>query len=106
MLLPFFFVAFPNSLQFPNYTGETLVATVLLCISTLMLAASIYGGFMGRLTPRERLFMLSGPLASLLYYAERDAWTAWLPIVLMIGFLLYRLKCRSAARALAEERQT
>jgi len=99
MLLPFFFVAFPNSLRFPNYSGETIVATLLLCVSTLMLAASIYGGFMGRLTPRERLFMLSGPLASLLYYAERDAWAAWLPIVLLVGFLLYRLKRRPARAA-------
>ncbi|HEX6317506.1 MAG TPA: TRAP transporter fused permease subunit [Burkholderiales bacterium] len=96
MLLPFFFVAFPNSLRFPDYTADTLVATVLLCVSTLMLAASIYGGFLGRLTGRERLFMLSGPLASLAYYREGEAWMAWLPIVLLAGFFFFRLKRRAA----------
>lgn len=90
MLLPFFFVAFPNSLQFPNFTAETLVATVLLCVSTLMLAAAIYGGFMGRLSKAERVFMLSGPIASLIYYDLRDPWVAWLPLVLLIGFWLFR----------------
>jgi TRAP-type uncharacterized transport system fused permease subunit len=99
MLLPFFFVAFPNSLRFPDYTADTLVATVLLCVSTLMLAASIYGGFLGKLTGRERLFMLSGPLASLVYYSQRDAWMAWLPIALLAGFFLFRLKRRAVARA-------
>ncbi len=90
MLLPFFFVAFPNSLQFPNFTVETLVATVILCVSTLMLAAAIYGGFMGRLSKAERVFMLSGPIASLVYYDLRDPWVAWLPVVLLIGFWLFR----------------
>jgi len=96
MLLPFFFVAFPNSLQFPNYTAETLIATVLLCVSTLMLAAAIYGGFMGRLTKGERLYMLSGPAITLVYYALREAWLAWLPIVLLIGFWLFRRARRRA----------
>ena len=96
MLLPFFFVAFPNSLQFPDYTTETLIATVLLCVSTMMLAGAIYGGFMGKLTKGERLYMLSGPLASLYYYHSREPWLAWLPIMLLIGFCLFRLARRRA----------
>lgn len=96
MLLPFFFVAFPNSLQFPNYTAETLVATLQLCIGTLMLAAAIYGGFMGRLGTRERLYMLSGPIAALTYYVVRDPWLAWLPAVLLTGFWLFRRGTRRA----------
>lgn len=99
MLLPFFFVAFPNSLRFPDYTADTLVATLLLCVSTLMLGASIFGGFMGRLTTRERLFMLTGPLASLVYYQQRDAWMAWLPVALLAGMLVFRLKRRRVAKA-------
>jgi TRAP-type uncharacterized transport system fused permease subunit len=102
MLLPFFFVAFPNSLQFPNFTAETLVATALLCVSTLMLAAAIYGGFMGRLSKAERIFMLSGPIASLVYYDLRDPWVAWLPVVLLIGFWLFRrARRRDLAKAAA-----
>ncbi|HSO06967.1 MAG TPA: TRAP transporter fused permease subunit [Pelomicrobium sp.] len=101
MLLPFFFVAFPNSLQFPNFTAETLVATVLLCVSTLMLAAAIYGGFMGRLSKAERIYMLSGPIASLVYYDLRDPWVAWLPVVLLVGFWLFRRARRRELRKAA-----
>ncbi len=101
MLLPFFFVAFPNSLRFPDYTAETLIATVLLCVSTLMLAASIYGGFLGRLSVGERLFMLSGPSAALAYYAQGSAWLAWLPVALLATFAAFRLKRRSVPKVMA-----
>lgn len=68
ILLPFFLVAFPNSLQFPNFTHGTLVATALLCISTIMLSATIYGGFMGKLNSAERGFMLLGPMLRRIHY--------------------------------------
>ncbi|GIX28253.1 MAG: C4-dicarboxylate ABC transporter [Burkholderiales bacterium] len=102
LLLPFFMVAFPNSLQFPNFTGETLVATGLLCISTLMFSAAVYGGFMGRLKTGERIYLLSGPIAALLYYEWRNPWISMAPLVLLIGFWIYRRsKRRMMAKAVA-----
>ncbi|MGN2393258.1 hypothetical protein, partial [Pelomicrobium sp. G1] len=102
LLLPFFMVAFPNSLQFPNFTGETLVATGLLCISTLMFSAAVYGGFMGRLKTGERIYLLSGPIAALLYYEWRNLWIGMAPLVLLIGFWIYRRsKRRMMAKAVA-----
>jgi len=90
MLLPFFMVAFPNSLQFPNLTAETLINTGLLCVSTVMFAATIYGGLIGRLTTTERTYMLLGPLFTVLYYNHLDAWMAWVPVALLLGFFVYR----------------
>lgn len=102
MLLPFFLVAFPNALQFPNFTAETLIASGLLCVSTLMLSAAIYGGFMGRLNAAERAYMLSGPIAALTYYEWRDPWLSWAPPTLLIGFYVYRrFKKRAIPKAVA-----
>lgn len=94
MLLPFFMVAFPNSLQFPNFTADTLINTGLLCVSTVMFAATIYGGLVGRLSTTERTYMLLGPLFTLLYYNLLVAWMAWLPVVLLLGFFVYRVIAR------------
>ena len=96
MLLPFFMVAFPNSLQFSNVTVGTLVAAGLLCISTLMLSAAIYGGFVGRLGKLERIYMLTGPVATLAYYEWRDPWISWLPPVLLLTMYAYRKLKRRA----------
>jgi len=90
MLLPFFLVAYPNALRFPDFTAETLIATVLLCISTAMLAATIYGGFMGRLNATERSFMLLGPLFTLAFYEWGVPWLAWMPGALLASFVVYR----------------
>lgn len=91
LILPFFLVAFPNALKFPNFTAETLVASALLCVSTLMLSAAIYGAFMGRLTRYERLFMLLGPVLTIVYYEYSNAWIAWLPVALLMAFVARRL---------------
>lgn len=94
MLLPFFMVAFPNSLQFPNFTADTLINTGLLCVSTIMFAATIYGGLVGRLTTTERAYMLLGPMFTLLYYKLLIAWMAWIPVVVLLGFLVSRVVSR------------
>ena len=39
--------------------------------------------------------MLSGPAASLVYYRLGEAWMAWIPIALLAGFFLFRLKRRA-----------
>jgi TRAP transporter 4TM/12TM fusion protein len=94
MLLPFFMVAFPNSLQFPNFTADTLINTGLLCVSTIMFAATIYGGLVGRLSTTERTYMLLGPVFTLLYYKLLIAWMAWLPVALLLGFFVHRVIAR------------
>ncbi len=90
MLLPFFMVAFPNSLQFPDFTTDTLINTALLCVSTVMFAAAIYGGLVGRLTAAERMWMLVGPVFTLLYYKLLVVWLAWVPVVAVLGFVAWR----------------
>lgn len=100
MLLPFFLVVFPNSLQFPHFTFDTIVAAGLLCISTLMLSATIYGGFMGPLNVRERAFMLVGPILTLAYYDSGTGWLAPVPLLLIVAFAFYRrMKRRGATEA-------
>jgi len=104
MLLPFFLVAFPNSLQFPNLTPETLIAAGLLCVSTVMLSGAIYGGFMGRLNAWERGYLLVGPALTLAYYEWRSDWLAWVPILLLTSFIVYRKgKPRDAVPAASAE---
>ncbi|MBA3597044.1 MAG: TRAP transporter fused permease subunit [Methylibium sp.] len=97
LLLPFFLVAFPNILEFPNLTTETLVAVFLFCISTLMLSAAIYGGFMGRLVTWERLYMTTGPVLTVMYFQWQDAWLAAIPVLLLIGFAIYKKSERRKA---------
>ncbi len=94
ILLPFFMVAFPNSLQFPNFTADTLINTGLLCVSTIMFAATIYGGLVGRLTTTERAYMLSGPIFTLLYYKLLIGWMAWVPVAALLGFIVNRVVSR------------
>jgi TRAP-type uncharacterized transport system fused permease subunit len=90
-LLPFFLVAYPNALKFPNFTLETMVAAGLLIVSTVMLSAFVYGTFLGKLSRVQRAYLLLGPLASLAYYSLRQPWLAWLPLALALSFLLYRV---------------
>lgn len=90
ILLPFFLVAFPRVLRFPDLGGDTWIASALFCISTVMLSAAIYGSFMGRLTRLERGFLLLGPLFTMLYYEFMAAWLGWLPVALLAGFVAFR----------------
>lgn len=99
MLLPFFMVTFPNSLQFPDFTTETIINTALLCVSTVMFAGAIYGGFMGRLNTTERAYLLLGPIVTLLYYKYLTLWLAWLPVMLLAGFTAYRWIARKSGAA-------
>lgn len=89
-LLPYFLVAYPNALDFPNYTVETLTAALLLVISTTMVSASLYGSFMGRLNAGERVYLLLGPIASLAFYSLRWPWLALLPLAFALLFVFYR----------------
>ncbi|MBA3570587.1 MAG: TRAP transporter fused permease subunit [Pyrinomonadaceae bacterium] len=90
LMLPFFLVAFPNILEFPNITTETLTAILLFCVATLMCSAAVYGGFVGRLVTWERLYMATGPVFAVMYFQWQEAWLAALLVVLLVGFGLYR----------------
>ena len=91
LLLPFFMVAYPNSLAFPNFTNETLLATGLLIISTIMLSGAMYGGLVGRLTVTERLMLAIGPIVTLAFFSLGTVWLAWIPPIILCAFLAYKL---------------
>jgi TRAP-type uncharacterized transport system fused permease subunit len=91
LLLPFFMVAYPNSLAFPNFTNETLLATGLLIVSTIMLSAAMYGGLVGRLNLSERLILAIGPVVTLAYFSLGAVWLAWLPPLILSMLLAYKL---------------
>ena len=91
LLLPFFMVAYPNSLGFPHFTGETLVASGLLLISTLMLSAAIYGGLVGPLKRLERVILAIGPVATLGFYVGGTPWLALAAPVILICYFGSRL---------------
>ncbi len=103
LLLPFFMVAFPNALRFPDLTAETLINTALLCVSTVMFAAAIYGGLIGRLSAMERAYMVLGPVFTLLYYKTLMAWMAWLPVLALLGFIVYKVVARKRLRLALED---
>lgn len=99
LLLPFFLVVFPNILQFPNLTAETVMAILLFCVSTVMLSAALYGGLLGRLNPWERVYMLLGPAIAVMYFQLEEAWVGLLPLMMLVGFFLYK---KGAGRKLSE----
>lgn len=106
MLLPYFLVAYPNALDFPNYTAETLIAALLLVVTTTMVSASLYGSFMGRLGVGERAFLLLGPMSTLAFYSLQWQWLGLLPVALGLLFVLHRLKRRpQTSRIAASEMQ-
>ncbi len=90
-LLPYFLVAYPNALDFPNYTIETLTAVLLLVVSTTMVSASLYGSFLGRLNAFERAFLMLGPISSVAFYSLRWPWLFMLPLAFATMFVVYRL---------------
>jgi TRAP transporter 4TM/12TM fusion protein len=90
LVLPFFMVAYPNSLGFPHFTEQTLFASAMLIVSTVLLSASVFGGLIGPLSRNERIVLAIGPVASLFYYSQRVELFAWCAPVLLIGFFVYR----------------
>lgn len=94
-LVPFLFVAFPNILEFPNLTIETLAMIVAFCMATFMLSAGLYGAVPGRLLGSvERivvgalgpsLFILTvfaeGAVFHLLTPLGFAGWIAWVVLV-------------------------
>lgn len=90
-LVPFLFVAFPNILDFPDLTLETLIMLPSFAVATFMLSAGTYGAIPGRriATVERCLLILTGPLLfALTLFADGAfmrtltplcfiAWLAW-----------------------------
>jgi TRAP transporter 4TM/12TM fusion protein len=91
LILPFFLVAYPNTLAFPNFTAQTIFASAQLIISTIMLSGAIYGGLVGPLNRSERIILGAGPLATVLYYSLNSQWLFWCAPALLVGFFAYRM---------------
>ena len=91
LLLPFFMVAFPNALGFPNLSGETLFAAAMICVGTAVLGAAAYGYLRGPLSKAGQLFLYFDALLILLYMKYQAGWLAAVALVLFGGFLGYRL---------------
>jgi TRAP transporter 4TM/12TM fusion protein len=82
LLLPFFFVAFPNALQFPNLALETLFASVVICVGTAILGAAAYGHLVGRLSRVERLVLVLDALLLLVYLKLQAIWLGAIVVAL------------------------
>ena len=95
LLLPFFIVAFPNSLDFPNISIETLFAAVVVCFGTASLGAAAYGSLLGRLSPTLRTILVLNIGLVLVYFKFRHAWIGAATIaifLLTVGYRRFALK--------------
>lgn len=90
LLLPFFFVAYPDVLRFPNVSLETVFACGLFLLGTLMLAAVIYGALGTRLSHLHRAALALGPVSILLYYDTRVVVFAVVPLVVFAAVVAMR----------------
>ena len=90
LLLPFFIVAFPNSLGFPNITIETLFAAVVVCFGTASLGAAAYGSLFGRLSPTLRTILMLNIALVLVYFKFRDVWMGAATIAIFLLAVAYR----------------
>jgi len=91
LLLPFFIVAFPNTLQFPNLSAETLFAAVAICAGTAMLGAAAYAYLCGPLSRAGQLFLYFDAALILVYMKLQASWLGGLAVGLFAVFLAYRL---------------
>lgn len=91
LLLPFFMVAFPNALEFPAVTGETLFAAFMVCVGTVIVGAAAYGYLCGRLSRLWQAFLYADALLILLYMKLHTAWLAAMALAAFGAFLAWRL---------------
>ena len=90
LLLPFFFVAFPNALEFPHISVETMFASVVMGIGTLLLGAAAYRHLFGHIGRGEQAFLYLNVALVLAYLKFHDAWLGVLPTAAFLGFAAYR----------------
>lgn len=98
LLLPFFLVAFPNALQFPDFTLDTLFASVVICVGTVMFGAAVYGHLVGPLSRGERLLLVVDTLLVLVYLKLQAVWLSAAAMVLFAAIVSYRILLARRAR--------
>jgi TRAP transporter 4TM/12TM fusion protein len=104
LLLPFFMVAFPDSLAFPNIGSETLFAAVVACFGTACLGAAAYGSLVGRLGILERLVLAGAVVAVVLFLKYKSLWLGVAVITAYLAILSARIMSRRfAVRVSVEE---
>lgn len=72
LILPFFMVAFPDSLRFPNISLATLFAALVLCFCTLALGAATYGSLFGRLPTFQRAVLYASIIPMMIYFRSHN----------------------------------
>lgn len=92
LLLPFFMVAFPDSLRFPNISLETMFAALVLCFGTLALGAAAYGFLVGPLSKLQRAILYASMLPMLVYFKTHQMWLGAAVIAIVLLTALYRWK--------------
>lgn len=91
LLLPFFIVAFPNALAFPNLSAETIFAAIVICFGTASMGAFAYGALAGPLTLPQRAFLAIGIVLVGAYLKYKLAWIGATSIAIFLATLAYRI---------------
>jgi TRAP transporter 4TM/12TM fusion protein len=92
LILPFFMVAFPDSLRFPNISLETMFAALVLCFGTLALGAAAYGFLVGPLSKLQRATLYASMVPMLVYFKSHQIWLGAAVIAIVLLTALYRWK--------------
>jgi TRAP transporter 4TM/12TM fusion protein len=90
LLLPYFIVAFPNALQFPNLSVETIFAAIVLFFATASLGAAAYGTLVGPLTPLVRAVLFSNMVLAMAYFKLKEPWMGAAAIAVFLLAITYR----------------
>lgn len=99
LLLPFLVVAFPNLLEFPNLSLQTIFAAIAVCAGTAMLGAAAYGYLLGPLPRTERAFLYLDALLILVYLRTALGWLGALAIAIFAAFVAFRWIATRQTRA-------
>jgi TRAP-type uncharacterized transport system fused permease subunit len=90
LLLPFFLVAFPNALEFPNLTRETIFAALTICVGTAALGAAAYRQLYGALSRRAQALLYADAFLVLAYLKLHHVWLALMSVAIFMSFSCYR----------------
>lgn len=102
LLLPFFIVAFPNSLEFPNLSGETVFASFVLCVGTAALGAATYGSLEGRLPVSLRILLAADFVLVLVFFQQKHLWLGATAIGIFAVVTAWRVAAARLVRASTE----
>ena len=90
LLLPFFIVAFPDALRFPNISAQTLLAALVMCFGTAALAAASSGSLVGPLSRLQRGMLVSSIAVVIFYFKYQQTWLGLTAIAIIASVWAYR----------------